>query len=752
MNCEKLREMLIDYIEGALEGKEKAEFEAHLQTCPECRELIKSFGKLSVSVKDHLDSKASRIETPPLLWAKILSTVQSQKKASRTRGIFKVAMTFASIVVVVLAGTFTPVFGKEGNLLNFISAKVIDNAASNLANLFTPDFKGQVLKTYALDNISSQNGVTQAQVWQMKSSGFTPKDIAVATYIASKSGRPVEEIIAERQSGSGWGRIANQSGISVFAVGKTLAASIEDETQKVANVDRIDIPVTVSDIENNRILVDSISEPVDLGGVVPVDQNNVPIELTEIEPSDFTMSFTFTDGKLELSNLRLENPTKPDKSKFTVEGKVISYDGSKLVVETSDGKQEIVTVAGETSMHALASVGEDIRVTGFVVNSRLTASAISRGRMRRMMAGRKARQEEKPVAGERPVNRETRNGNGGKPQNRGENKGNQQNKPEQQKTQDTTTNKEKNNGNNNPEPKTLNVDTAFVAFDHSTSLLTVVGNKTYLVGNTSVYINIGATVDMKPVGLGILGILQPDTKMLLSGSDNKVASIIIDKSEFAQVSGWIVNIDGSQITVLSKPDGVWARRVLTIPDWASIEPSREAMKPGSRISMALVGNGNVVFAIIEKTQFRSFEGKVDTITQTSIVIKGQEYALTAITEFLTDTQNPRDIKPGMPVIGKALLIDNQLVAIVISKAPPPPREDQRPIRISSISRKGEGKIELTLEDGRVIYVNPKMTKIFRDVDGNRVEASITDLREGLPVVFRLGQQGQMAVEITVVSQ
>jgi len=750
MNCEKLREMLIDYIEGALTGKEKAEFEAHLQTCPECRELIKSFGNLSVSVREHLDAKASRIEAPPMLWGKILSAVQSQKKAARSRGFFKVALTFASVVVVVLAGTFTPVFGKEGNLLNFISSKVIDNAATNLADLFTPDFKGQVLKTYVLDNISTENGISQAQVWQMKTNGFTPKDITIATYIASKSGRPIDEIINERQSGIGWGRIANQSGISVFSVGKTLATPIESETQKVARVDKIDIPVTVSDVENNRVLVDSISEPVDLNGVVPVDQNNTPIELSSIEPSDFTMSFTFTDGKLELSNLRMENQSKPDNSSFTVEGKVVSYDGSNLVVETSDGKQEIVTVAGETSMHALASVGEDVRVTGFVVNSRLTASAVSRGRMRRMI-GRKIKQEEKPTTGERPVNRETRNGNG-RQQNRGEVKGNQQNKPEQPKTPAA----DSKNDNKVPvikqEPKSFNINTEFVAFDRSSSQLTT-GNGAFLVSNTTVMVDVGDT--QKTIGLGILGVLQPDTKINIQGSDDKISYIIIDKSEFSEASGWITNVDGSQITVVSKINGVWRKTSLSVPEWASIEPSRETVMPGNRISVALIGNGNIVLAKIERNQPRVFEGKVDAITSASIVVKGQEYAITAITEFLTDTQSPKDIKPGMPVIGKALLIDNQLVAIVISKAPPPPRGDERPLRITSITRKGEGKIELTLEDERVICVSLKMTKIFKDVDGKRVEVNITELREGLPIVFRLGQQGQqgqMALEITIARQ
>ncbi len=750
MNCEKLREMLIDYIEGALTGKEKAEFEAHLQTCTECRELIKSFGNLSVSVREHFEAKASRIEAPPMLWGKILLAIQSQKKAARSRGFFKVALTFASVVVVVLAGTFTPVFGKEGNLLNFISSRVIDNAATNLADLFTPDFKGQVLKTYVLDNISTENGISQAQVWQMKTNGFTPKDITIATYIASKSGRTIDEIISERQSGTGWGRIANQSGISVFSVGKTLAQSIENTTLNVAKADKIEIPVTVSDIENNRILVDSISEPVDLGGVVPVDQNNFPIVLTEIEPSDFTMSFTFKDGKLELSNLRMDKPTKPDNTKFTVEGKVISYDGSDLVIETSDGKREIVTVAGETSMHALAAVGEDVRVTGFVVNSKLTALAVSRGRMRRMI-GRKIKQEVKPTTEERPVDRETKTGNG-KPQNRGEVKGNQQSKPEQPKTPAADNKAETISQDANQEPQSFNINTEFVAFDRSSSLLTINGGRTYLVRNTSVYINAGAKRDQISVGLGILGILQPDTKILLNGTDNKVATIIIDKSEFMEASGWITNVDGNQITVISKNSGVWRKTSISIPEWASIEPSREAILPGSWINAAMINGKNVVIGKIEPSQFRMYEGKVDAISPTSIVVKGQEFAITGITEFVSDQQNPRDIKKGMPVVVRSLLIDNQLVAIVITNTPPPPRGDERPLKISSITRKGEGKIELTLEDGRVIFVSLKMTKIFKDVDGKRVEVDVTELKEGLPVVFRLGQQGQMALEITIARQ
>ncbi|NTU61287.1 MAG: hypothetical protein HGA95_03035, partial [Caldiserica bacterium] len=171
MNCDRFREMLLDYIEGTLNGRDNAEFDAHVAACSDCRELVKSFGMVSKSVTNHLNAKASKIEPPPYLWAKILSKVQSQKKAPKFSVLLKVGLTFTSVIVVALAGVFTPVFGKEGNLLNFISSKVIESAANDYEQMFTPDLKGQVLKAYAVDKMSLEGSITQNKIWKMKSEG-----------------------------------------------------------------------------------------------------------------------------------------------------------------------------------------------------------------------------------------------------------------------------------------------------------------------------------------------------------------------------------------------------------------------------------------------------------------------------------------------------------------------------------------------------------------------------------------------------
>jgi hypothetical protein len=758
MNCDRLRELLIDYIEGTLAGKDKAEFESHVAHCPECRELIQSFGKLSVSLVDHLDHKASNLQPSPILWGKILSAVQSQKKAARSRGFLKLALTLTSAVVVIAAGVFTPVFGKEGNLLNFISSKVIESASEDLSQMFTPDFKGQVLKAYAVNKIATENGVSQSQIWEMKAGGFSSKDIAAAVFISSKSGRSLDEIIEERATGTGWGKIANQSGISVFAIKQVLANPMEDTTNQILQAKSIDLPVAFNDVENNKILVDSITEPIDLDGIKALDENNSPIELASIDSGDFTMTFDVVDGKLELQKLRLEKPAKPDESKFTVDGKVVSYDGLKLVIETENGNKEVFTVAGETAMHELADAGKEVRVTGFVVGKRLMASSISRsGRMRRLGLGKGNGNGKPPQANqEHQVNPETKNGNGngigngnGKRQNRGEIKPGQQTSdngqpPKQQITKENNTPSAQN-------PVVIKSDTLFVAFDRKTSTITTTAGEYKIRPNTSIILDLGNKTE--PISLRLLELLNPDAKIYIGGQDEVIQTIIIKQSEFAEVKGWIARAGDGQVVVVRKVDGNWSKQILGMQDWTSVEPSKDLVKPGNQIT-ALTCSGKIVWAKVSIGSFRRLKGKVTSYSSDQIAIDGTEAKIIAgITDFRTDPKdpNPREIKPGMLVHVEAVLIDNQLVAVMIAKIPPPPPDQMRPLKITKVASGGGGKLEITLEDGNIIFANFRMTKVYRDEqDGTKTEMNVNQLKIGDAIVFQLGQQGQMAREITVV--
>lgn len=785
MNCDRFREMLLDYIDGTLTGRDKAEFDAHVSSCPECRELVKSFGKLSESITDHLNVKASKIELPAYLWGKILSKVQKQKKASRFPALLKVGLTFASVIAVVAAGVFTPVFGKEGNLLNFISSKVIEGAANDYEQIFTPDLKGQVLKAYAAEKISVEGSITQDTIWKMKSEGFSPKEIAIATFISKKSGRDLDAVIAERLEGIGWGRIANRSGISVFSVKEMIAQPIEIATQEMSGSTKIDLQVSVSSVEDGKLMVDSISEPVEFAGVPVFDSNNKPVDLSKVDANGLMMSFDIENGGLKLSSVKLENGVANDQSKFDFNGKIVSFDGQNLVLATDQGNKEVSTVAGETVMHSIAQAGSQVRISGYMVGKRFLASSISKPRLRKMLGnpGNNNQQnktenqtgtgnDQSGTTNQTPKRNGQGNGNG-KRQNGSSSGNNSNNTNQNQSNNNQSRNTEQNNNQNNEGNSKNNwialsekfLDTYFANFDDQSNLTTKHGS--YKTANTTVYIEFGT--DVEPVSLSILSYLAPDTAISLSGKDKAVAIISIDKKVFTEIDGWIVNRDGNQCALLSKTDSGFVKKVLVIPDWIQSDDLRVANRIENALfsSNAIVWKGNVT-----ANRPRKQEGKIDSVTPKQIQVKGLTIQIIdGVTKFrnpkgLLDAM-PKNAKTGSPVAVDYVMIDNKPVAFSImfmptDKAPggpppggdgqgqPPPDGEQPPIKVDSVSTRGANNIELKLENGDTICINPKTTKIFIvDLNGQKNPATIDDVKQGAMISFRLSGKGQMAVEVTV---
>lgn len=783
MNCDRFREMLLDYIDGTLTGRDKTEFDAHVASCPECRELVGSFGKLSESITDHLTAKASKMEPPAYLWGKILSKVQKQKKTSRFPMLLKIGLTFASVIVVVAAGVFTPVFGKEGNLLNFISSKVIEGAANDYEQMFTPDLKGQVLKAYASGKISTESDIAQDAIWKMKSEGFSPKEIAIATFISKKSGRDLDTVISERLEGIGWGRIANRSGISVFSVKEMIARPLEVATQEIAGSATIVLPVSVSSIEDGKLMVDSLSEPIEFAGIPVLDKNNKPVDLSKIDTDGLMMSFNVENGGLKLSGVKLNDSVVDDQSKFAFDGKVVSFDGEKLVLQTDQGNKEISTVAGETVMHSITQTGSQVRISGYMVGKRFLACSISKPRPRKMLG----KQQQQDSKGEnQSVNDQTSSGQTTKQNNQGNGNGKCQNGSSSGNSSNNTSQSQSDTGNNQTDNSNASntknthnnwvalngspLDTYLVNFDGQSTLSTKHGDSYKTTTNTSVFIDFGVSGGSKPVSLSILNLLAPDTAISLIGKDQAVSYITIDKKVFTEIDGWVVNRDGNQCTVLTKTDSDFAKKVLVIPEWVQTDDLRIA----NRIENALVsGNAIVWKGNVTVNKLKKQEGKIDSITPQQIQVKGLVIQIIdGISRFRTPKglldSMPKNIKIGVPVAVDYVIIGNKPVAFSImflqtdkaeggplpgggnDQGEQPPDGEQSPIKVDSVSTRGANIIELKLENGDTICINPKMTKVFAiDENGQKQSANIGDIKQGVSISFKLGNKGQMAVEVTI---
>jgi hypothetical protein len=778
MKCDRFRELLLDYIDGTLNGKDKAEFDAHVASCQECRELVKSFGKVSQSVASHLTDKASKIELPPYLWAKILSRVQNQKKVPRFSTLLKVGLTFASIIAIVSAGVFTPVFGKEGNLLNFISSKVIESSADGYEQLFTPDLKGQVLKAFSISKISSAGNISENAIWNMKASGLTQKEIAIATFISNKSGRDLDSIVAQRKEGIGWGKIANRSGISVFSVKQLIAQPISVLTQEISGTKNIDLPVSVGFIEDGKLLIDSISEPIELAGVPVVDQNNKPLDYQTISDNPLTMSFELENGELTLSSVKTDNNATQDDTKFSVEGKVLTFDGQNLVVETDKGSQEISAVAGETIMHSLVVPGNSIRISGFRVGKRFLASAITKPRHRYMMGNNNKPNDDKQES----QSQTEQNGNQGKHNGNGNRycKGNKNSnsngsihdsgnnsstgKNENSGTKDQNGNK---TGDSNDQNKKVNqgesssivkedkilseksLETGFINFDRRSVLSTKDGD--FIISSTSVRIDFGN--DIKQVELGILNSLAPGTKISLTGNNKTVSFIIINKNAFQESSFWVLRKKDNGCVAITKEGSEFKKIEITLPNWLQSDD----IKQGSSLANALLTSDGVLVWKGKVTQFeqKTIQGRIDTKSPSNIAVKALTIWFIDGTQFKSKDKllSSDEVKIGMFAIVKYVIIDGKPIALMVDLVPPPPPppgDEKPPLKIISITPKESGKYELKLEDGNKLVISQGITKIFIiDDQGNKMEGSFDDIKQGLLISFKRSKQGMVALEITV---
>lgn len=66
-----------------------------------------------------------------------------------------------------------------------------------------------------LEKLSSEFGVTEARLVELREKGMGWGEIGHALAIAQKSGKPLDDVLKLRESGMGWGEIAKQYGFKL---------------------------------------------------------------------------------------------------------------------------------------------------------------------------------------------------------------------------------------------------------------------------------------------------------------------------------------------------------------------------------------------------------------------------------------------------------------------------------------------------------------------------------------------------------
>lgn len=75
MRCSKAKELISGYVDGSINHNQEAALKAHLESCPDCRELLRDFQKIVEQAKG-----LPSLSPSPLAWQKIAAGVREAKK------------------------------------------------------------------------------------------------------------------------------------------------------------------------------------------------------------------------------------------------------------------------------------------------------------------------------------------------------------------------------------------------------------------------------------------------------------------------------------------------------------------------------------------------------------------------------------------------------------------------------------------------------------------------------------------------
>lgn len=760
MNCKITREKLLLYLEGSLPAREMNELKAHIDSCPDCKKHIAEVQTLSNKINLHLSNKADSFVPSSLLWGKILSKVQAEKAKSRKKSPVwgKVAIGITASVALLLVGTFAPVFGSEGNLLNVISSGIIGNAANEMTAMFTDDLTGQVLSAATESQLKTNLGVSEADILYLKQNGFDTKDVVLTATISAKSGKTVEEIVQMRRGNWGWGRIANTAGISVFSVGGQVSAPITETTQTVKNAEDLSIDLDIASTDS-QVVIPDFKETITLPTGIPItDEFGNPVTAGEVSNTGSArVRFRMRNGRAEPVSIEAKH-SLPDK--FVFKGQIKTINGNLIVVYVNDSEKSITLSDSLTFIDGDVSPGDFARVQGVIIREKMVAKYI------------------KAIPGKTASNDGTTTD---------ENKASEGNNTEDAKTSGSSDTKK--DDTKKDETKTgesadskiselQNPATATLSGYDAGNLSTSIG-KFKLTRETKVFLRIKSLTPYIINPNAIQAIKIGSTLKITMNGNGEAKEVVVFSDDCKSSAGYIFNVDlrNNLITVVTRDGQRFGTDEFIFQSYTRVqnktgkELDLSALKPGD--SLSYVENGNGVLLVIRFDGMNPFNkvGLVREINDDSITIFSESETFTfktfQKTEWKEETPNnpsmsiPKEaIQRGTPVQIFGMNIDGNYIAYMVTKKPPPPPKrplGEKMFQVVFISKtEGNDDYELKLkslesEEVQVIVVRIGVTKIQIPLGrGEFKPGKIEDLKKGVMVSFFIkGQSSKVADRITI---
>lgn len=154
MNCEKCQNLISEFLDDELCGKERIGIEEHLAKCLACVEIFEDFS----IIKAGCDEVRQEIATPPnsqALWLRISNLVESEREAEAAKSVkesvakqsgwarfkqrnwqFSFSQIASSIVGIVVISSLITVLGVQNLSPNPISPAIVNNANTLQPSLF----------------------------------------------------------------------------------------------------------------------------------------------------------------------------------------------------------------------------------------------------------------------------------------------------------------------------------------------------------------------------------------------------------------------------------------------------------------------------------------------------------------------------------------------------------------------------------------------------------------------------------------
>ena len=156
-DCEKVLDMLNEYIDGELDANNAALVRSHIENCPECREALEALKK----IEQLLDESTE--EAPEALCDRVMERVRAEKTASRKKIVFMRRLgIIAAAAVICLAVIASPMLIMVATGGAKAEANCIDDAqkAPALEDALTGNGAMRDDHYSVIENASSDNSKT----------------------------------------------------------------------------------------------------------------------------------------------------------------------------------------------------------------------------------------------------------------------------------------------------------------------------------------------------------------------------------------------------------------------------------------------------------------------------------------------------------------------------------------------------------------------------------------------------------------